>query len=109
MSPVDNWQAPSRSDNNSACVPLPTPGAPSNTSRQIRPVGLDGGFEQIALPPLSQAARSGFLVTSDTFVFTRISYDRRPRFSKRDERFAKKCSLHCQNKWQAMHDGSVDL
>ena len=53
-SPVDRWQAPSRSESNSACVPLPTPGAPSSTSRQVFPGGSwgdDGAKRVAALQP----------------------------------------------------------
>ena len=75
--------------------------ADARRAQQHQPPDLSGagagGFEQTALPPLSQAVRSGFLVTSHTFAFTHINYDRRPHFSKRDARIDQEMFLHCQD------------
>ena len=59
MSPVDNWQTPMPAHRSSAWVPLPTPGAPSRTSRAGCARGF-GGMLHSALPPLIQIARSFF-------------------------------------------------
>src|SRR5215467_1749852 len=56
-SPVERWQAPYLRDNKAACVPLPTPGAPSNTTRSGR-FNLPGRWEHFPMRPRNQAARS---------------------------------------------------
>src|SRR5271157_1864956 len=57
MSPVERWQALDHWCRRSACVPLPTPGAPSKTSRRTS-FGVAGTLGHLAVPPISHAARS---------------------------------------------------
>jgi len=60
MSPVESWQAPRRALSNSAWVPLPTPGAPSKTSRRGLVRALGGG-SHCAAAPRSHDLRSGLV------------------------------------------------
>src|SRR5208282_4682463 len=68
-SPVERWQAPRRSVRSSACVPLPTPGAPRRIRRQgfLRSAGtaehlIEASFEASGEGPCSHSTRSFLIV-----------------------------------------------